>query len=398
VSAAPAAVASARTPSRPRLEGVRISFVLKWSGLGGAERQALVLARHLQSVEGAIVEVRALNDAEGRAATLFREAGIPWRARRGRWRGSAPRTVARLARTAAVLRAGRPDVLLPYCDVPNVVCGLLWRYVGARTCVWSQRDTLPFTLGEGFVRRAIRATPVLVSNSENGAAFVAARGASRDRIRVIPNGVDLPPARADRAGWRRRLDVGDDGVVVTSLAHFYARKDHETLLAAWQRTLARAGGDRDRLTLVLAGRPEGRRELLEGLARDLGLGERVRFVGDVDDVAGLLGASDVGVLSSTPLEGCPNAVIESMAAGLPVVGTDIPGVREALGDEGRPFLVAAEDPDAFGAALSRLCSDPALRGRLGRHNEERQRAVYGTERMLEDSVTAILDGLGVRRP
>ena len=119
LAGAAAAVAPARTPSRPRLEGVRISFVLKWSGLGGAERQALVLARHLQSVEGAIVEVQALNDAEGRAATLFREAGIPWRARRGRWRGSAPRTVARLApdrrraprrparRAAAVLR--RPE-------------------------------------------------------------------------------------------------------------------------------------------------------------------------------------------------------------------------------------------------------------------------------------------------
>ena len=106
---------------------------------------------------------------------------------------------------------------------------------------------------------------------------------------------------------------------------------------------------------MLAGRPEGRRELLEVLARDLGLGERVRFVGDVDDVAGLLGASDVGVLSSTPLEGCPNAVIESMAAGLPVVGTDIPGVREALGDEGRPFLVAAEDPGA-GALASADCA------------------------------------------
>ncbi len=117
-------------------------------------------------------------------------------------------------------------------------------------------------------------------------------------------------------------------------------------------------------------------------------------MGDVDDVAGLLGASDVGVLSS-PLEGCPNAVLETMAAGLPMVGCDAPGVREALGDERRPFLVAAEDPDAFGAALARLCSDTALRDRLGRHNEERQRAVYGTDRMLEDSVAAILDGLGV---
>ncbi len=264
MSAAPAAAIAAGTRSRPRLEGVRIAIVLKWPGLGGAERQALLLARHLQSVEGATVAVQALTDAEGRAATLFREAGIPWRGRRGRWRGSAPRTVARLARTAAVLRARRPDVLLPYCDVPNVVCGLLWRYVGAQTCVWSQRDLLPFTLGEGFVRRAIRATPVLVSNSEHGAGFIAARGASRDRIRVIPNGVDLPPARTTASAG---ADGSASGMTASSsprLAHFYDRKNHEMLLAAWQRALARADGNRGRLTLVLAGRPEGRRELLRG--------------------------------------------------------------------------------------------------------------------------------------
>ncbi len=138
-----------------------MSIVLKWAGLGGAERQALVLARHLREAEGAVVEVRALSDADGRAATLFREADIPWLARGGRWRGSRPRTVARLAAAAAALRRSRPDVLLPYCDVPNVVCGLTWRGVGARTCVWNQRDTLPFTLHEFFVRRAIGATPVL---------------------------------------------------------------------------------------------------------------------------------------------------------------------------------------------------------------------------------------------
>jgi hypothetical protein len=151
-----------------------------------------VLARHLREVEGAIVEVQALNDADGRAAAAFREAGIPWLARRGRWKGSAPRTVVRLARTAARLRRSRPDVLLPYCDVPNAVCGLVWRHVGARTCVWNQRDTLPFTLGEAFVRRALAATPVLVSNSEHGADFIAERGAPRH-----------PERRRPRAGTRR---------------------------------------------------------------------------------------------------------------------------------------------------------------------------------------------------
>jgi glycosyltransferase involved in cell wall biosynthesis len=379
----------------PRLAGVRVAIVLKWPGLGGAERQALVVAEHLRKVEGALVEVHALNDAEGRARDHFREAGIPWRARRGRWRGGGPRTVARLARTAVVLRRARPDVLLPYCDVPNVVCGLVWRHAGARTCVWNQRDTLPFTLDERFVRRAIRDTPVLVSNSEHGADFLVARGARRDRIRVIANGVDLAPARASREEWRRRLGVPDDGVVVTSLAHFYVRKDHETLLAAWRRTLDQVGSTP--VTLVLAGRPEGRRELLEALAEKLRIQHHVRFVGDVEDVAGLLAATDVGVLSSLPAEGCSNAVLEKMAFGLPVVASDIPGIPETLGSDRWPSVVAPSDPGPMGTALARLCVDPELRVRIGSHNARRQRALFAAERMLEETVAAILDGLALQR-
>ena len=379
--------------ARPgRLEGLRVVIVLKWAGLGGAERQALLLARHLIDVEGAMVEVRALSSAEGRARALFLEAGIPWIARSGRWRGSLPRTFARLARAAVFLRGARPDVLLPYCDVPNVVCGLVWRSTGARTCVWNQRDRLPFTLGDRLTRRAARGTPVIVSNSEHGAEFVAAHGALRERIRVIPNGVDLPPASTTRTDWRRRLGVDESDLVVSSLSHLYAHKDHETLLAAWQRALARADGNRSSFTLVLAGRPEGRQGALDALARDLGVDDRVRFVGDVDDVAGLLEASDLSVLSS-PAEGCSNAVLESMAAGLPVVGTDVPGIRDALGEDQDEFLVPIGDADALGAALSRLCEDSALRRAVGERNTERQRATYGSRRMLDDTVSAIVDAL-----
>jgi glycosyltransferase involved in cell wall biosynthesis len=385
-------------PTRPRLGGLRVAVVLKWPGLGGAERQALVLARHLREVEGASVEVQALTDADGRAVAAFRDAGIPWQGRRGRWRGSAPWTVARLARAAASLRRARPDVLLPYCDVPNVVCGLVWRYVGARTCVWSQRDTLPFTLGESFVRRALETTPVIVSNSEHGADFLAAHGAARERIRVIANGVDLAPARKTRLEWRRRLGATKGTVVVTAVAHFYPRKGHETLLEAWRNVLERADGSRDGLTLVLAGRPEGRRELLERLGRDLGVDDRVYFAGDVDDVAGLLAASDVGVLS-TPAdgaEGCSNAVLEMMSCGLPVVASDVPGVREALGPDAGALLVPPGDAARLGSALADLCADPDLRARVGRRNGARQPALFGRERMLEESVAAILDGLAAR--
>ena len=351
-----------------------------------------MLARHLVEVEGAEVEVRGLSNREGRASALFREAGIPWHATPLKWRGSRPRTNARLVRAAAALRRSRPDVLLPYCDVPNVVCGLVWRYTGATTCIWNQRDTFPFTLADEFVRRSLRATPVIVSNSEHGAEYlVAAHRAQRERIRVVPNGVALPPAREGRGAWRRRLGVGSDDVVFCSLAHLYERKDHEALLRGWHRARASLDGSAPGI-LVLAGRPEGRRDLLEALARELRIEASVRFVGDVDDVAGLLGASDVGVLSS-PAEGCPNAVLECMGAGLPVVGTDIPGIREVVGREEGSFLVPAGDADALGSLLARLSLDRELRARAGTRNRERQLALFGADRMLELSVRLIVEGL-----
>jgi glycosyltransferase involved in cell wall biosynthesis len=190
--------------------------------------------------------------------------------------------------------------------------------------------------------------------------------------------------------------VSDDGVVVTTLAHFYVRKDNETLLAAWRQTLDQVGPTP--VTLVLAGRPEGRRELLEALAERLEIERHVRFVGDVEDVAGLLAASDVGVLSSLPAEGCSNAVLEKMAFGLPVVASDIPGIRETLGSDRWPSVVPPNDPGAMGTALTRLCLDQELRVRIGSDNAMRQRALFDAERMLEETVAAILDGLAPQGP
>src|SRR5690242_21118675 len=89
---------------------------------------------------------------------------------------------------------------------------------------------------------------------------------------------------------------------------FSSRRRHTRLTCDWSSDVCSSD------LLVLAGRSEGRLQLLETLARDHGIYERVRFAGDVEDVAGLLDASDVGVLCSSA-EGCPNAVLEYMAAG-----------------------------------------------------------------------------------
>jgi glycosyltransferase involved in cell wall biosynthesis len=129
--------------------------------------------------------------------------------------------------------------------------------------------------------------------------------------------------------------------------------------------------------LLLAGRSAGTKDAAKAVAYDLDLGSSVRFLEDVVDVSGLLAASDIGVLSSQS-ESAPNALLESMAAGLPVVGTDVPGIREIVPSGQTGSLVPPRDAEALAAALLELILDPAARDRLGRGNAEHVAARDGT--------------------
>ena len=178
--------------------------------------------------------------------------------------------------------------------------------------------------------------------------------------------------------------------------NFFDHKDHPTLLRAWAHTSAeveKAGGG---AVLALAGRPEGRQPAYEALCRELGILDSVRFLGEVGDVTGLLSAVDVGVLS-TPTEGCPNAVLECMAMGLPVVATDVPGIREVVGDARIQLLAPPGDDSALGDALGRLATDADLRRRLGERNRLHVMERFAPERMLREHVELITRGLAERR-
>ncbi|HEU5131315.1 MAG TPA: hypothetical protein VFT26_04395, partial [Pyrinomonadaceae bacterium] len=112
------------------MNGRRVIFVLGNLELGGAERQALILARHLYQHKQATVEVWGFNKS-GPVADICEQHGIRWRVE--------PVNVQRLEsvrRVAWLLRAAQPDVLMPYTWLPNIVCGFVWKWAGARLCVW----------------------------------------------------------------------------------------------------------------------------------------------------------------------------------------------------------------------------------------------------------------------
>jgi len=354
--------------------------------LGGAERQALMLAKHLVEQEQAAVEVWGFNKS-GPVAQICEQFGVPWRIISFPFKSGRVARMIGLARVAMSLRRAHPDLLLPYTFVPNVVCGLVWRWVGARACVWNQRDEGRMTFVADWARSAARRTPMFISNSEVGAEFLRADlGVDSSKIRVIENGVSMSPPLEDRSGWRARLDIDDECFVACMVANLHDNKDHPTLLRAWKRVVDASNGRK--AVLVLAGRHDGAYESLMSLSRELNLNGHVRFAGQVLDVSGLLSAVDLGVFSSVN-EGCPNGVLESMSAGLAVAGTDIDTIRTVVGAHNSEFLAPPKDHDALAGAIMKLANDPSLRVTIGAENRQRVNERYTVARTCESMVDII---------
>jgi glycosyltransferase involved in cell wall biosynthesis len=367
-----------RKMRRPRIER-RILIVLRSLDVGGSQRQALHLARELRRAHGAVVAVWTLEKG-GVLSRELQEADIPWENHAAIMGASGPGKILPLAALIRSMRRWRPDAIIPFNDLPNKVCNAVWKFTGGRTCFWNQRDEGREVTGRFLERRAVRRAGVFAANSAEGAEFLARTfGIAPERIHLIPNGVQLEPARQEKEDWRARLQAPARSLLVSMVAHLHRFKDHETLLRAWA-ILQKEKADVD-MRLVLAGRKEGTHARLLQLSRDLDVGNSVLFPGFTDDVSGLLAASDIGVFSSR-CEGMPNGVLEYMAAGLPVAATRIAGITEALGVD-YPLLVPAADARALADALLALVRDEDLRRSLGQRNRLRARELFSVAAMAE---------------
>ncbi len=371
-----------------------IIFVFGNLELGGAERQGLLLARWLKEVCGANVQVWGLREAPGRLSQLCDESGIPWQGITLPWKWGYRNIVqnfCELWRVAVLLRHCKPDLLLPYTFFPNIICGLVWRFTGAKLCVWNQRDE-GFFLERAFWRSlAVHLTPYFISNSVQGReALLKAFTICPEKVVVIHNGFSLERAQTGRREWRARLGLSNESFVACMVANIHAHKDHATLLKGWRHFLNDVVPAGTSPVLLLAGRDDEGGDRLKGLVGSLGLVDNVIFAGGVDDVAGLLAAADLCVHSSKS-EGLPNAVLEAMAAGLPIVATDIPGIREAVGPEGYRFLVPHGDARGLADRIGELFREPSLRASLGEIMRQRVHEKFDPSLMQGRTVSFIAE-------
>jgi len=342
---------------KKNLEKLPVVIFLNSLEMGGAQRQAFLLAEYLRGHEKAAVQVWAFS-IQGMAAESFRSLAIPL-VEAPSLNGNAVKKTIALAALTLRLRRIKPKIIVPFCDFPNKVCGAIWPLTGADMCVWNQRDEGREITGKFLERRALRNVETFVANSQEGASFlIRAFGVNRNRIAIIANGVRLAQAELSGRQWREKLAIGADAFVAVMTANLTAFKDHMTLLRAWRLVLNRAGTGK-RPLLLLAGKPVSTETRIRDFVAEAAMADSVKLIGQVRDVAGLLQACDLGIFSSK-FEGMPNSVLEYLAAGLPVVATDIVGIREALGDD-YPFLVAPEDPQMLADKILVLTHDEHAR-------------------------------------
>ncbi len=207
--------------------------------------------------------------------------------------------------------------------------------------------------------------------------FDAARG------RVIENGVDAagldraqPRAHEERRRVRARLEATGSMFVWLFVGRLETQKGLDVLLDAFARL---AKSERSR-KLWIVGEGSQREALIEQ-AKQLGIADRVRFEGAVDDAAPYLWAADGFALASR-WEGLPLALLEAQAAGLPAVAAAAGGVAEAVRDGVTGLLVPREDAAAFAAAMSRVESEDGLAARLSYEGARQARDEWSWERMV----------------
>jgi glycosyltransferase involved in cell wall biosynthesis len=214
------------------------------------------------------------------------------------------------------------------------------------------------------------------------------------RIVVVPLGLDLAALLKVSNGsrnLRRHLDIPSDAIVVGYVGRFVPIKDLGTLVGAF----AAAARTCPQLFLVLAG--DGpQRASLERQSRELGMGQRVRFVGWCEDLPPLYATFDICVIASLN-EGTPVAVIEAMAAAKPVIATSVGGVPDVVEDGRTGVLVPAGDAERLAISIADLACDPEKRWRFGAAGREVVAERFSCDRLVGDIDVLYSEALGEKR-
>jgi glycosyltransferase involved in cell wall biosynthesis len=353
---------------------MRLMFVItRGDILGGAQSYVRDLARRFHE-DGD--EVLVVCGAQGEMTDALVASGIAVVRASGLLREihpiHDPRSVAAMAR---LIRSYRPDLVTSHSSKAGIVARLASRIAGV-PCLftvhgWAFNPSEPVakrTVYRALERMMAPLVAQIICVSEDSLKRGIANGISAKRLVTIYNGIpDVAPTL-----WAKphTHDIETD-LRVVSVARFAPPKDHDTLLRAIQRTPGVS------LDLIGDGPAES---AARQLATDLGIADRVRFLGNRRDVAELLAGAHVFALCSRS-EGFPLSTLEAMRAGLPVIVSNVGGAPEAVAEGVTGLVVQDNTVDGWSESLSRLAKNPSLRTQMGVAGRTRYEDLFTFDRM-----------------
>jgi glycosyltransferase involved in cell wall biosynthesis len=324
-----------------QLNSRSVLFLITGLYRGGAETQLLLLTRELISRGWAPTIVAMISGGPLRAD--FESLGVAVKSL-GMQRGIPdPRGILRLVR---ILRQERPVILHTHMVHANLLGRISKMFAPVPVVVSTAQNIRE---GGRWTELAYRITDPLVDLTTNVSHAAAERytrvgAVPRGKMRMIPNGVvfqHFGPDSEFRIGLRKELGIGAMFAWL-AVGRLEIQKDYPNLMKAISRLSRRS-------VLLVAG--EGPfRSLLEQLTTDLGIQERVHFLGIRKDVTRLMSAAD-GYVMSSAWEGLPMVLLEAAASSLPIVATDVGGNREIVCDGISGFLVPSRNPTALAEAM-----------------------------------------------
>ncbi len=360
----------------------KILFVIPTLDRCGAEKQLTLLATGLPRDEFA-VEVCALTRG-GPYERDLQTAGIPVTVIGKRLKVD-PVAAWRLRRA---IRQARPDIVHTWLFAANSYGRAVARRCGVPIIVASERcaDQWKGTSERVVDRWLAATTDAIVVNSEAVRRFYESAGFDTKKLVLIPNGVAIaaPPA-GDRAAVLAELGLPADARVLGYVGRLWPQKRVQDLI--WATELIK--NIKPNVFTVIVGDGPDRDALVE-FSQKVAIDDRVRLVGPRDDAARLMAVMDV-VVQPSQFEGMPNSVMEAMAAGLPVVASNIPGNDELVIDGETGFLVPVGDTKLLAARINRLLDEPDLSRRLGEAGQTRVRDQFGVEKMVQSHVQLYRD-------
>jgi glycosyltransferase involved in cell wall biosynthesis len=288
-----------------------------------------------------------------------------------------PRNAAAVRRVRQLIRRSQPDLVHGHASIGGAAARLAAAGTGVAR-VYTPNGLMPGRAVYAAERFLGRWTDRFVAVSETEADLVARRRiVPRERVAVIPNGIELTPPGPPTIDLRAHLQLRDDTPLVGSVGRLATQKAPEVFVRACARI---ASASPDAKFVLIGDGPL--RDLVSSEVEAARLNGRFAHLPGLHGAATVMGQLDAFVLASR-YEGGPYAPLEAMRAGTPVVLTDVVGNRDTVVDGESGLVVPPDDPDALAAAITRLLGDRSLRDRLAAAGRERVASRFDVRLMAD---------------